>query len=249
MSAFRSLPATEIPATPPPDIVAQRKMIARTVDYAVKTVSSLPNFFATRETIRFENSPKGHLGRASLVPKNDVAEMSYEILAIDRILAKFGPDANELRSEFRQTVEFGLDRIWPKEASQQADLKPADRGQTLVNELESLSPKDDRQTAAQTQAASMIVALRQTQWLLFLKTEQNAVPLPLLVVLVAWLAAIFLSFGLFAAPNATTVATLALSALAVSAALFIILEMYTPFSGVLRISPAPILDALGQMGR
>jgi Protein of unknown function (DUF4239) len=181
--------------------------------------------------------------------KNDVAEMSYEILAIDRILAKFGPDANELRSEFRQTVEFGLDRIWPKAASQQADLKPADRGQALVNELESLSPKDDRQTAAQTQAASMIVALRQTQWLLFLKTEQNAVPLPLLVVLVAWLAAIFLSFGLFAAPNATTVATLALSALAVSAALFIILEMYTPFSGVLRISPAPILDALGQMGR
>jgi VWFA-related protein len=68
LSAFRSLPATEIPATPPPDIVAQRKMIARTVDYAVKTVSSLPNFFATRETIRFENSPQGHLGGASLVP-------------------------------------------------------------------------------------------------------------------------------------------------------------------------------------
>jgi hypothetical protein len=121
MSAFRSLPATEIPATPPPDIVAQRKMIARTVDYAVKTVSSLPNFFATRETIRFENSPKGHLGRASLVPKNDVAEMSYEILAIDRILAKFGPDANELRSEFRQTVEFGLDRTYAKPFAISAD--------------------------------------------------------------------------------------------------------------------------------
>jgi hypothetical protein len=181
--------------------------------------------------------------------KNDVAEMSYEILAVDRVLAKFGPDANQLRGEFRQTVEFGLYRIWPKEASQRAELRPADRGQTLVDELEALTPKDERQAASKAQAMSMVVALRQTQWLLFLKTEQNAVPLPLLVVLVAWMAAIFLSFGLFAAPNFTTVATLAVSALAVSAAIFLIMEMYTPFSGVLRISPAPILEALNQMGR
>jgi nitric oxide reductase large subunit len=95
----------------------------------------------------------------------------------------------------------------------------------------------------------MIVNLRQTQWLLYLKTEQSAVPLPLLVALVAWLAAIFLSFGLFAAPNSTTIATLTVSALAVSAAIFLILEMYTPFSGVLKISPRPILEALSQMGR
>ena len=181
--------------------------------------------------------------------KNDVAEMSYEVLAIDRVLAKFGPDASELRGEFRQVVEFSLYRIWPKEASQHAELRPADSAGTLINELESLTPKDDRQAAAKAQATSMVVALRQTQWLLFLKTEQNAVPVPLLVVLVSWLAAIFLSFGLFAAPNSTTVATLAVSALAVSAAIFIIMEMYTPFSGVLRISPTPVLEALSQMGR
>src|ERR1700722_3717747 len=42
--------------------------------------------------------------------KNDVAEMSYEVLAIDRVLAKFGPDASELRGEFRQGVEFSLYR-------------------------------------------------------------------------------------------------------------------------------------------
>jgi hypothetical protein len=181
--------------------------------------------------------------------KNDVAEMSYEVLAIDRVLARFGPDANQLRGEFRQTVEFGLYRVWPKETSLRAQLRPADRGQTLVDELESLTPKDDRQAAAKAQATSMVIALRQTQWLLFLKTEQNAVPLPLLVALVAWMAAIFLSFGLFAAPNSTTIVTLALSAVAVSAAIFLIMEMYTPFSGVLRISPTPILEALKQMGR
>ncbi len=68
LAAFRNLPASEIPATPPPDLASQRKMIARTVDYAVKTVSSLPNFFATRETTRFENSPQRHISGTSLVP-------------------------------------------------------------------------------------------------------------------------------------------------------------------------------------
>ena len=181
--------------------------------------------------------------------KNDVAEMSYEVLAIDQVLARFGPDAN--RAPRRVSPDGGVWHLPRLAKGGFAAGRPQAVGplsQTLVDELESLSPKDDRQAAAKAQGTAMVVALRQTQWLLFLKTEQNAVPLPLLVALVAWLAAIFLSFGLFAAPNTTTVATLAVSALAVSAAIFLILEMYTPFSGVLRISPAPILEALRQMG-
>jgi membrane-bound ClpP family serine protease len=41
---------------------------------------------------------------------------------------------------------------------------------------------------------------------------------------------------------------LVICALAVSAAIFIIMEMYTPFSGVLRISSTPIREALNQIG-
>ena len=181
--------------------------------------------------------------------KNEVAEMSSEIVNIDHLLARYGSETGEIRVEFRQLVEAGLDRVWPSQASRHADLRPQDHAEILFDELELLTPKNDKQAAAKAQAIPMIVDLQQTQWLLFLKSEQNAVPVPLLVVLVSWLAAIFVSFGLFAPPNFTVIATLAFSALAVSAAIFIILEMYSPFSGVLRISPTPILEALGQMGR
>jgi hypothetical protein len=51
--------------------------------------------------------------------------------------------------------------------------------------------------------------------------------IPVLVVLVA----IFIGFGLFAPPNSTVIVTFVICALAVSAAIFIIMEMYTPFSG------------------
>lgn len=179
--------------------------------------------------------------------KNEVAEMSSEVVNIDRLLGKYGPETEDIRAEFRQTVEFGLYRIWPQEAARQVELRPGDRGEALADKLELLTPKNDKQAAIKAQATSLVGALRQTQWLLFLKSEQNAVPLILLVVLVVWFAAIFASFGLFAPANSTVVATLALGALAVSAAIFIMLEMYTPFRGVLRISPAPVLEALRQM--
>jgi len=45
------------------------------------------------------------------------------------------------------------------------------------------------------------------------------------------------------------IVTLLVGALAVSGAILIILEMYSPFTGILRISSAPIRDAISQLGR
>jgi hypothetical protein len=72
---------------------------------------------------------------------------------------------------------------------------------------------------------------------------------PLLVVLVLWLTIIFVSFGLFAPPNATVLASLAVSALSVSGAIFLILEMYSPYSGLIQISSAPLRAALAHLGQ
>jgi nitric oxide reductase large subunit len=64
-----------------------------------------------------------------------------------------------------------------------------------------------------------------------------------------WLAIIFLSFGLHAPPNATVVTALFLCALSVSGAIFLILELDRPFSGLMQISSAPLSNALAQLGR
>lgn len=56
-SVFLDLPAADIPANPAPDRDAQSSMLVLTLDYASKTISRLPNFFATRDTIRFEDTP------------------------------------------------------------------------------------------------------------------------------------------------------------------------------------------------
>lgn len=56
-SAFLDLPATEISSTPAPSFEEQQQIFSRAVDYAAKALSKLPNFYATRETTHFEDTP------------------------------------------------------------------------------------------------------------------------------------------------------------------------------------------------
>jgi hypothetical protein len=58
--------------------------------------------------------------------------------------------------------------------------------------------------------------------------------------MVFWLAVIFTSFGMFAPYNATVIATLFVCALSVSGAIFLILEMDSPFAGLMQISDIPL---------
>ncbi len=180
---------------------------------------------------------------------NEVAEISSEVLTIDRMLSRYGVETADIRVQFRLLVETGVNRIWPAQSPVEADLKPREDGKLLVDELRLLAPKSDAQAQVKSQVLGLVAELQNTQWLLFLKSKQSALPIPLLLVVVTWLAFIYLSFGLFTPPSPTIVVTFVFGALAVSGAVLIILELYTPFRGVLRISSDPILEALGQMGR
>jgi hypothetical protein len=180
---------------------------------------------------------------------NEVAEISSEVVTIDRMMSKYGTETADVRAQFRRLVEANVNRIWPAQAPVNVELKPGDEGEILADELQALAPKSDAQAQVKAQILGMVVELRKTQWNLFLKSKQSALPIPLLLVVVSWLALIYLSFGLFTPPSSTIAVTLVFGALAVSGAVLIILELYTPFRGVLRISSSPILEALSQMGR
>jgi VWFA-related protein len=56
-SAFLDPPASDIPATPAPDFAEQRRIMGLAVGYVTRTIPLLPNFFATRDTKHFEDTP------------------------------------------------------------------------------------------------------------------------------------------------------------------------------------------------
>ena len=70
----------------------------------------------------------------------------------------------------------------------------------------------------------MILGLGQTRWLMY-EERATGVSIPMLTILVFWLTAIFVSFGLFAPTNPTVVSAFCVAALSVSAAILLILEM------------------------
>jgi hypothetical protein len=174
----------------------------------------------------------------------ELTEMSSRVVLLDRVLAHYGPEAEEARIELRSSVVHTLDTLFSKDASQLESIK----GELLYDEIQGLSPKTDAQRSIQAQALNTILALGQTRWLMA-EQRVNSVSVPLLIVLIFWLTIIFTSFGLFAPRNATVVVSLLVSALSVSGAIFLILEMYAPYAGLIHVSSAPLRAALTRLGQ
>ena len=77
----------------------------------------------------------------------------------------------------------------------------------------------------------------------------GAVSHPLVDVVVGWGVALFCGFGLMSKGNAMSVVALVFGALAVASAMYLILDLSSPYSGLFRASPAPLQQVLAQMGQ
>jgi hypothetical protein len=180
--------------------------------------------------------------------RNELTQLSATIILLDRGLAHYGPETKGARDLLRRYVAEMHDQIWENDRASAAELEPtAMLGESFYDNLEQLSPQTDLQRSIKLEAQKMGVDLGQTRWLL---SEQRgrSIPMPFLVLLVFWVTIIFLSFGLFAPPNATVIAALFLCALSVSGAIFLILELDRPFGGLVRISDLPLRNAMAHLG-
>ncbi len=83
-STFLEPPAGEIPRQPAPDVATQRKILALTVNYASRTLHELPNFFATRVTSSFEDSPA-----VTMPGANTTAYQSIHLVGESKVTVTF----------------------------------------------------------------------------------------------------------------------------------------------------------------
>lgn len=181
--------------------------------------------------------------------QGELNALSAKIVLLDRVLAYYGPDAKEPRNVLRGVVVAALDRVWPKDGSRGAGLSFSATGsEVLYEKIQELSPKSDEQRLAKSQALNIVAELGGTRWLMA-EQQSNSFSLPFIIVVVFWLTVIFISFGLLAPRNATVVGALLICALSVSTAIFLILELYTPFEGMIQMSSAPLRNALVHLGQ
>ena len=179
----------------------------------------------------------------------ELTDMSSKIVLLDRVLAHYGPESKEARDLLRAAVVRTLDRMGSKEQSGSSQSDPSSSGaEVLYDKIQGLAAQNDGQRSIQAQALNIAISLGQTRWLMY-EQRATSISIPLLAVLIFWLTIIFVSFGLFAPPNATVIASLFVTALSVSGAIFLILEMYTPYAGLIQISNAPLRAALAHLGQ
>jgi hypothetical protein len=177
--------------------------------------------------------------------RTELTQMAADTILVDRMLAHYGPETGEARGLLKEAVAGMLGRIWGRDRG----APPTQvSNEILFDKIQELVPQNDSQRALKSQVSSMAFNVGQMRWLLF-EQSGSSISVPFLVVVVFWLSTLFVSFGLFAPRNATAFFALLISALSVAGALFLILELDHPFSGLIQISSAPLRNALAVLGR
>jgi hypothetical protein len=178
-----------------------------------------------------------------------VQQLTANIVLLDRTLAQYGPETDLARNLLRRGVASMADRIWRENGSDSGKVAPFEASAaalSLYDEILKLSPRNETQRSLQARALDTVQDLGKTRLLLFAEAGM-AIPIPFLAVLISWLTIIFASFSLFADNNGTTIVALGIFAVSASAAIFLILELSQPFTGLMTISSEPLRNALAPL--
>ncbi len=177
---------------------------------------------------------------------NQVRQMTATIILLDDLLAQYGSDAAPVRNLLRQSIQPLANRIWHEEETPTGTLvhfESTAESLAFEKELERLSPNNDAQRSLQSRAIQTFTEGAQIRLQLFTQTG-GSIPTPFLVILIFWLSAIFVSFTLFARTNLVVMASLLVCALSFACAIFLVLELDNPFTGLMGISSATLRGAL-----
>jgi hypothetical protein len=177
---------------------------------------------------------------------NQVRQMTATIILLDDLLAQYGPEATALRKLLRQGIPPLANRIWQEEevsTSKPVHFESSAESLAFENELERLSPNNDEQRSLQSRAIQAFTQAAQIRLQLFTQGG-SSIPVPFLVILVIWLSTIFVSVTSFARANLVVMASLLVCALSFACAIFLVLELDNPFTGLMGISSATLRTAL-----
>jgi hypothetical protein len=178
-----------------------------------------------------------------------VKEVAADLAALDRVMARYGPETGDARARLRVLAQAVHDQFWPRAGSpiEFTGGQSREAGEGLFEAVAALDPRTDAQRLLKTRAQDTLVGFVRVRQRLAVNSERS-IPPPLLVVLGVWQAVLFAGFGLLAPRNATTFAFLVVCVLSVSGALFLVLELDRPFDGMIRVPDTPLRSVISHLG-
>lgn len=174
-----------------------------------------------------------------------VRQITANLLLLDSILTQYGPGSLPVRQHLRNAVGPFADRLWhEKEVAASGPFEKSPAEEQILAEIHGLTPRTEIQRSLQSRAATVGTDLAQVRFMLFAEPESR-IPAPFLAILAFWLAIVFASYSLFSPMNVTLFTCLSLLAFSAASAIFLILELGRPFTGLMMVSSTPLRNALG----
>jgi hypothetical protein len=178
-----------------------------------------------------------------------VEQFAASLMLLNRELVNYGPEANDTKTLLRKYTVAKIAETWPDGPGPKPE--PNDPAawkllESLQQSLTELAPKTASQRAEAATASEMAAALVKTTWLQAAE-ESEHVQHPFVLVMIVWLFVLFVSFGLFAPRNMLVVIALLIGALSIAGAVVLIVDMDSPFEGMIVVSADPMQEAFAKM--
>lgn len=181
---------------------------------------------------------------------DELQENAAGMVMLDRALAEYGPESKDARELLKASYAKRVEMLFSDKAREQARVDgrhARTREMSLDTKIRSMAASDPYHEGLQSHALDILAEIEMRKALMHVQGEES-IPQELLLMLVVWLMVIFATFGLFAPRNATVWTALMVCAVSASASIFLILELNTPFTGLVNISAAPLEETLRQLG-
>ena len=172
--------------------------------------------------------------------QSQLQTIGSSIIRLDFVLEAYGPEAEPGRALLREHVKRIRARLWSNlderrfiyHAVYHADV-PEDVHR-MIAFFVSLRPANDEQRQYLASARDILGTIVETQ-VTMIRSLVNRVPFLLLVVVLGWSCVLFFGYGLLSDVDALTIVLAALGAICVASAVFLILELSDPYSGLFRM--------------
>lgn len=191
----------------------------------------------------------GSVHRFYVMQKSELDNLATEALQLDMTLAEYGDETKELRARLKEEMIESHKMFWGRgnAADSRSDALKVTAALPNLRAIDTFLTSLNPQTPAQRRAVS--AAETDTHLIQNLRIKmslQLASPVswPLLSIVAFWSILLFFGFGLVSPTNATTVIAMGLGASAVASAVFIIIELSHPYTGIFRVPPAALEQAI-----
>ena len=180
--------------------------------------------------------------------KASVQALAITDLKLDEAFQDYGPEAAEGQRILRDGIKNTIAEIWDdREVDDEAVIHRFGYARANLKAriafLNSLQPASDQQTAAKAEAMQAAVAIDEQLSRMTLALV-DPISYSLMGIVIAWAAFLFCGYGLLSKRHPMSYLVLVIGALGVASAIYIIVDLISPFSGVFVVSSQPLVDVL-----